>query len=53
MFRELGLSSRLAVVQLEHAEWMTAHQRGDEAQPLLAEAARPSSDLKLARGSSV
>jgi predicted ATPase/class 3 adenylate cyclase len=38
MFRELGLPFRLAVVQLEHAEWMTAHQRGDEARPLLADA---------------
>jgi hypothetical protein len=28
----------LAVTELEHAEWLTAQGRGDEAQPLLAEA---------------
>jgi predicted ATPase/class 3 adenylate cyclase len=40
ILRELELPFRLAVVQLEHAEWMAAHQRGDEAQPLLADARR-------------
>jgi hypothetical protein len=28
----------VAVTQLEHAEWLTAQQRADDAEPLLAEA---------------
>ena len=36
--REFGLAFHLAVTQLEHAEWLSGQGRGDEAQPLLAEA---------------
>jgi tetratricopeptide (TPR) repeat protein len=36
--RSLELPFYLAVVQLEHAEWLTARGRPDDAQPLLAEA---------------
>ncbi len=36
-FRELGIVFWLAVTQLEHAEWLTAHDRADEAVPLLDE----------------
>ena len=36
--REFGLMFHLAVTQLEHAEWLTAQNRSDEAQPLLSEA---------------
>jgi class 3 adenylate cyclase/tetratricopeptide (TPR) repeat protein len=36
--RALELPFHLAVVQLEHAEWLTARGRPDDAQPLLAEA---------------
>src|ERR687898_237532 len=35
--REFGFVFYLAVAQLEHAEWLTAQGRGDEAQPLLGE----------------
>jgi class 3 adenylate cyclase/tetratricopeptide (TPR) repeat protein len=35
---ELGLPFHLAVVQLEHGEWLTAQGRRDEAEPLLGEA---------------
>lgn len=38
LFREFGFAFYLAVTQLEHAEWLTAQGRGDEAQPLLDEA---------------
>jgi class 3 adenylate cyclase/tetratricopeptide (TPR) repeat protein len=38
LFREFGFVFYLAVTELEHAEWLTAQGRGDEAQPLLAEA---------------
>jgi class 3 adenylate cyclase/tetratricopeptide (TPR) repeat protein len=38
MFRELDLPFGLAVTQLEHAEWLVESGRGEEAQPLLAEA---------------
>jgi class 3 adenylate cyclase/tetratricopeptide (TPR) repeat protein len=37
-FRGLELPFYLAVVQLEHAEWLAARGRPDDAQPLLAEA---------------
>jgi class 3 adenylate cyclase/tetratricopeptide (TPR) repeat protein len=37
-FQELGLPFRLAVTQLEHAEWLAASGREDEATVLLAEA---------------
>jgi len=36
--RSLELPFYLAVVQLEHGEWLTARGRPDDAQPLLAEA---------------
>ncbi|HET8751613.1 MAG TPA: adenylate/guanylate cyclase domain-containing protein [Gaiellaceae bacterium] len=36
--RALELPFHLAVVQLEHGEWLTARGRPDDAQPLLAEA---------------
>jgi len=36
--RELELPFHLAVVQLEHGEWLLARGRPDDAQPLLAEA---------------
>jgi tetratricopeptide (TPR) repeat protein len=38
LFREIEAPFYLAVTQLEHAEWLTAQGRNDEAQPLLAEA---------------
>ena len=37
-FRALDLPFYLAVVELEHAEWLAARGRPDDAQPLLAEA---------------
>jgi predicted ATPase/class 3 adenylate cyclase len=37
-FRELSMPFWLAVTILEHAEWLSAHGRGSEATPLLAEA---------------
>jgi tetratricopeptide (TPR) repeat protein len=36
--REFGLTFHLALTQLEHAEWLTAQGRTDDAQPLLTEA---------------
>jgi class 3 adenylate cyclase/tetratricopeptide (TPR) repeat protein len=36
--RAIGLPFQLAVVQLEHSEWLTARGRPDDARPLLAEA---------------
>jgi hypothetical protein len=38
IFREHGLTFFLAVTQLEHGEWLGVEGRGDEAEPLLAEA---------------
>ena len=38
LFRELALPFYLAVTELEHAEWLAAQGRPEEAQPLLAEA---------------
>src|SRR5256885_7076316 len=35
---ELEAPFHLAVVQLEHVEWLTTQSREDEAEPLLAEA---------------
>jgi hypothetical protein len=37
-FRSVDMPFYLAVVQLEHGEWLTARGRPDDAQPLLAEA---------------
>jgi class 3 adenylate cyclase/tetratricopeptide (TPR) repeat protein len=37
-FREYGIPFWLAVTQLEHADWLVAHARADDAEPLLAEA---------------
>jgi class 3 adenylate cyclase/tetratricopeptide (TPR) repeat protein len=38
IFREFGIPFWLAVTQLEHAEWLSEQGRGDEAEPLVAEA---------------
>ena len=38
LFGELQMPFYLSVTQLEHAEWLTAQDRSDEAEPLLAEA---------------
>ena len=38
LFGELEMPFYLAVTQLEHAEWLIAQDRRDEAEPLLAEA---------------
>jgi class 3 adenylate cyclase/predicted ATPase len=38
IFREYGMPFRLAVVQLEHAEWLVGESRAEEAEPLLTEA---------------
>jgi tetratricopeptide (TPR) repeat protein len=38
LFRELAMPFYLAVTQLEHAEWLTSQDRGDDASPLLSEA---------------
>jgi tetratricopeptide (TPR) repeat protein len=38
LFRELGMPFYLAVALLEHAEWLVAHDRTPEADPLLQEA---------------
>ena len=40
IFNDLQAPFYLAVTQLEHAEWLTAQGRSDEAQPLLAEAVK-------------
>ena len=38
ILREHGMPFRLAVVELEHAEWLLGQGRSDEAEPLLSEA---------------
>ena len=38
MFRELEAPFWMAQTLLEHAEWLAAHDKGDEAAPLLTEA---------------
>ncbi len=38
LFHELAMPFHLAVTRLEHAEWLQAQGRADEAQPLLIEA---------------
>ena len=38
LYREIGAPFYLAVVQLEHGEWLTALGRAKEAEPLLSEA---------------
>jgi tetratricopeptide (TPR) repeat protein len=38
LFREIAFPFYLAVTLLEHGEWLFAQDRGEEAQPLLAEA---------------
>jgi class 3 adenylate cyclase/tetratricopeptide (TPR) repeat protein len=38
LFQELAVPFHLAVTRLEHAEWLAAQGRTEEAQPLLAEA---------------
>ncbi|MBA2385034.1 MAG: hypothetical protein H0V68_10295, partial [Actinobacteria bacterium] len=37
-FREISAPFDLAVVELEHAEWLLGQGRGEDAEPLLAEA---------------
>ena len=37
-FREYGVVLQAAKVQTEHAEWLLGEGRGEEAEPLLAEA---------------
>ncbi len=46
LFREFGLAFDLAVTQLEHAEWLGAQGRTDDAQPLLTEARQAFGELK-------
>jgi predicted ATPase/class 3 adenylate cyclase len=48
LFRELAMSFYLAVTQLEHAEWLTAQGRRDEADPLLTEARESFDQLEAA-----
>ncbi len=38
LFRELVLPFNLAVTELEHAGWLVAHNRAEEAEALLTEA---------------
>jgi tetratricopeptide (TPR) repeat protein len=38
ILREYGMPFRLAVVQLEHAEWLLGQDRAEDAEPLLTEA---------------
>ena len=46
VFREFGFAFYLAVTELEHAEWLTAQGRSDEAQPLLDEASQAFEQLQ-------
>src|SRR2546430_13034005 len=46
LFREFGLVFHVAVTQLEHAEWLMAQDRADDAEPLLAEARRTFEQLQ-------
>jgi len=46
LFREFGLVFHLAVTELEHAEWLTAQDRADDAEPLLDEARRTFEQLQ-------
>jgi predicted ATPase/class 3 adenylate cyclase len=46
VFREFDLAFPLAVTELEHAEWLTAQHRADDAEPLLAEARRTFEQLR-------
>jgi len=48
LFRQFGLAFYLAVTQLEHAEGLAAHGRGEEAQPLLIEACETFEQLRAA-----
>ena len=50
LFREFRMVFHLAVTVLEHAEWLVSEGRTDEAESLLAEAARSSSSWKRRRG---
>jgi hypothetical protein len=38
LFRELAVTFYLAVTELESSEWLVAQGRGEEAEPLVAEA---------------
>ena len=46
IFRALDMPFRLAVTQLEHAEWLTRNERDAEAEPLLADARETFERLK-------
>jgi predicted ATPase/class 3 adenylate cyclase len=48
LFGQLEMPFYLAVTQLEHAEWLTAQNREDEAEPLLAEARETFERLRAA-----
>ena len=48
MFREFGYVFRLAVTQVEHAEWLESQGRSDEAEPLRAEARETFANLQAA-----
>jgi tetratricopeptide (TPR) repeat protein len=46
LLREFGFAFYVAVAQLEHAEWLVAQGRGQEAAPLLAEARATFEELR-------
>ncbi len=48
LFRGYGLVFWLAVAQAEHGEWLVAHGRAEEAEPLLAEARETFEQLEAA-----
>ncbi len=48
MCREYGLTFHLAATQLEHAEWLAARTRREEAMPLVDEARRTFERLRAA-----
>jgi class 3 adenylate cyclase/tetratricopeptide (TPR) repeat protein len=49
LFQELAVPFHLAVTRLEHAEWLAAQERTEEAQPLLAEARKTFERLNAKR----
>ncbi len=49
LFQELAVPFYLAVTRLEHAEWLTADGRAEEAQPLLAQAREAFEQLGASR----
>ena len=52
MYREIEMPFELAVVRLEHAEWLAESGRAAEAEPLLDEARATFERLARGRGSS-